>query len=120
LGVGDGRLHLLIVQDQETGGLYSRPVTLIRHDGRHWLVSPFGEVRWVRDARAAGEVVLRRGRRSRTVALRPVPPPLAAPVLREYVRQVAAVRAAFAAGPDSPLEDFAAEASRHPVFRLPF
>ena len=64
--------------------------------------------------------MLRRGRRSRTVTLRQVPPPEAAPVLREYVRRVGAVRAAFQAGPDSPLEEFAAEASRHPVFRLPF
>ena len=120
LGLGDRRLYLLTVRDQETGRLYSRPVTLIRHDGSRWLVSPFGEVRWIRDARAAGEVTLRRGRRPRTVSLDQVALPQAAAVLREYVRQVPLVRSAFEAGPDSPLKQFEDEAPRHPVFRLPF
>ena len=30
-------------------------------DGKRWLVAPFGEVNWVRNARKAGQVRLRRG-----------------------------------------------------------
>ena len=42
----------------------------------------------------------------------------AAPVLREYLRKTPVTKAYFDAGADSPLEDFAAEAPRHPVFRI--
>jgi hypothetical protein len=42
----------------------------------------------------------------------------AAPVLQQYLKRVPVVRPFFDAGPDSPLEEFAAEASRHAVFRL--
>jgi hypothetical protein len=120
LGIGDERLHLLVVQDPNAKDVYMRPVTVISVDGEQWLVSPFGEVRWVRDVRAGTEVSLRRGFRLRSVELSPVVPVVAAPVLREYLRQVPAVDFAFAAGPDSPLQEFTHQADRHPVFRLAF
>ena len=41
-----------------------------------------------------------------------------APVLRQYAREVPVTRPFFDAGPDGPLEAFAAEATRHPVFRI--
>ena len=37
------------------------PVSLIEHQGRRWLVAPYGEVSWVRNVRAAVELELRRG-----------------------------------------------------------
>ena len=39
-------------------------------------------------------------------------------MLRDYLRKVRVVRPYFDVTPESPLEAFAAEASRHPVFRL--
>ena len=39
-------------------------------------------------------------------------------MLREYLRHAKAVRSSFDASPDSPLDAFAAEAGRHPVFRM--
>ena len=42
----------------------------------------------------------------------------AAPILQRYVRLAPAARRCFRAGTDSPVEDFAAEADRHPVFEL--
>ncbi len=39
-------------------------------------------------------------------------------MLREYVRNIRVVRPFFDAGPESLPEEFAAEAERHPVFRL--
>jgi hypothetical protein len=35
-------------------------------EGRRWLVAAYGPGNWVRNARAAGEVTLSRGRRSQT------------------------------------------------------
>ncbi len=49
-----------------------------------------------------------------------VGPAEAAPVLREYLRTTRIVAPYFDADADSPLEAFAVEAPRHPVFRLVF
>ena len=117
LGLGGRHTYLLTVRGRKTGHLHSTPVTLVE-DGGRWLVAPYGDVGWVRNARAAGTVTLRRGRRSETVQIEEVGPAEAAPVLREYLRRVAITRPFFDAGVDSPLEAFEAEASRHPVFRI--
>jgi hypothetical protein len=75
-------------------------------------------VGWVHNARAAGEVELTRGRRSESFEIDEVGGGEAAMVLQTYLGNVRVVRPFFAAAPDSPLAAFAAEASRHPVFRL--
>lgn len=110
-------VYVLTVPGRTTGEPHSTPVRLIENGGR-WLVAPYGEVGWVRNARAAGTVTLGRRGRSETLAIEEVGPDEAAPVLREYVRKVPVVRPYFEAGRDAPLEAFAAEAARHPVFRL--
>ena len=66
----------------------------------------------------AGEVQLRRARRSETLQIEEVAPTAAAPVLRRYLQQVRVVRPFFDVTPTSPLEAFEGEAPRHPVFRL--
>jgi hypothetical protein len=55
------------------------------------IVAPYGEVGWVRNARAAGQVTLRRGRRSEAVSIIEVSPENAAPVLKKYLVQVPVV-----------------------------
>jgi len=110
-------VYVLTVPGRKTGEPHSTPVRLIENGGR-WLVAPYGEVGWVRNARAAGTVTLARRRRSETLALEEVDPEEAAPVLREYVQKVPVVRPYFEAGKGAPLEAFAADAARHPVFRL--
>jgi deazaflavin-dependent oxidoreductase (nitroreductase family) len=110
-------VYVLTVTGRKTGEPHSTPVRLIEN-GTRWLVAPYGEVGWVRNARAAGSVTLGRRGRSQQLAIEEVGPDEAAPVLREYVRKVPVVRPYFEAGKDSPLEAFAAEAARHPVFRL--
>jgi hypothetical protein len=84
-------------------------------------VSPFGEVGWVHNARAAGQVNLRRGKNDETFTVTEVDPQDAVPVLREYLAKKPVgkyVGAYFDVEPDSSDEDFAAEASKHPVFEL--
>ena len=117
LGLAGRHTYLLSVRGRKSGRMHSTPVTLVETGGR-WLVAPYGQVGWVRNARVAGKVTLRRGRRSETVAIEEVGAVEAAPVLREYVRRVAVTRPFFDAGVDSPLELFEAEAARHPVFRI--
>lgn len=141
LGVGPPRTYLLTVPGRRTGRLRSTPVTLVEErDGvlraagrtrsrrrsaseaslreRRWLVAPYGEVGWVKNARAAGQITLSRGRRSETRAITEAGLDEAAPVLKAYVRDVPITRPFFDARPDADLGAFKDEALRHPVFRI--
>jgi deazaflavin-dependent oxidoreductase (nitroreductase family) len=118
LGLMPRPTYLLTVTGRRTGRPLSTPVTLVEDGGARWLVAPYGNVGWVRNARAAGRVTLSRGGRSETLAIRELAPAEAAPVLQRYVARVPITRPFFDAAPDSPLADFVAEASRHPVFHL--
>lgn len=119
LGVAGRRTHILTVRGRKSGRRYSTPVQLVLgEDGERWLVAPYGEGAWVRNARAAGEVELTRARETKRYRIEELAPDQAAPVLREYLRKTPIVKPYFAAAPDAPLEEFAAEAADHPVFRL--
>jgi deazaflavin-dependent oxidoreductase (nitroreductase family) len=109
---------LLTVPGRRSGRPRSTPIIVVtRPDGR-WLVSPYGERAWVKNARAAGQVMLSRGRHRETVAVEEVGPREAAPVLKEYLATTPITRPFFGVTPDAPLEQFAREAPRHPVFRI--
>jgi deazaflavin-dependent oxidoreductase (nitroreductase family) len=107
VGLAGRHTYVLTVRGRKTGRPHSTPVTLIE-DGDRWLVAPYGEVGWVRNVRAAGQVELSRKGRSEMLYVEEVRPEEAARVLREY----------FTVTPDTPLKDFQTEAARHPVFRL--
>ena len=109
---------LLTTVGRRTGRERSNPVTIVEHDGRRWLVAPYGAVPWVHNARAAGRVRLTRRRTTREYAVREASAAEAGPVLKRYVAVATATRDYFAAGRDAPAADFAAEAGRHPVFEL--
>ncbi len=112
------RSYLMTVRGRKTGKLYTTPVTLVEREGRRWLVAPYGEVSWVKNARAAGEVSLFRNRKSETLALQELGPWESAAILKEYIAKQAIVRPFFDVSPDAPLEEFEREASHHPVFLL--
>jgi deazaflavin-dependent oxidoreductase (nitroreductase family) len=110
--------YLLITRGRKTGQIRTNPVTLVERDGQRWLVAPYGPVSWVHNARAAGRVRLTRRGDTRDYSIREVSFDEAGPVLKRYVRVAKATRKHFKAGVDSPVEDFVAEADRHPVFEL--
>lgn len=118
LGLAGKRTHILTVPGRKSGRRYSTPVQLVTVDRARWLVAPYGEREWVKNARAAGEVELTRGGRTTRHRVEEVGPDEAAPVLRQYLRTTPIVKPYFAADPDAPVEAFAAEAHRHPVFRI--
>jgi deazaflavin-dependent oxidoreductase (nitroreductase family) len=117
VGLAGRHTYILTVRGRKTGRAYSTPVILIE-DGGRWLVAPYGEVGWVRNARATGEVEISRAGRSETLRIEEVAPEQAAPVLKQYLKSVPVVRPFFDVTPDSPLDEFVTEASRHPVFGL--
>ena len=61
------RTYLMTVLGHKTGKPYSTPVTLVERDGKRWLVSPYGEVNWVKNGRAAGEISLLRNGKTETL-----------------------------------------------------
>jgi len=118
LGVAGKRTHVLTVVGRKSGRRYSTPVQLVFLDGQRWLVSPYGESAWVKNARAAGSVELTRARHTERARIEEVDAQTAAPVLREYLTKTPVTRSFFEASKRSPLDEFAAEAAHHPVFRL--
>ena len=118
LGLAGPRTHLLTVRGRKTGKPWSTPVSIVRLGDERWLVAPYGDRNWVKNARAAGWVELRRGRRHERLVVEEVPPAVAVPVLREYYRRGRVTRPFFDVSLDSSDGEWLAEAPRHPVFRL--
>ena len=115
---GIGPVYLLTTRGRMTGRLRTTPVILVMQGQQRWLVAPYGAVPWVLNARAAGQVRLRRGRDRRDYTLRQLPAAQAGSILQHYLRIAPATRPYFQASKDSPVGDFIAEADRHPVFEL--
>ena len=111
------RSYLLTTRGRKTGQPRTSPVVPVEHGGRRWLVAPYGPVSWVHNARAAGRVSLTRRRDTRHYTIREVSPDQAGPVLKRYARLAPSARPYFQATKDSPVEDFVAEADRHPGVR---
>jgi deazaflavin-dependent oxidoreductase (nitroreductase family) len=117
-GAGASYRHVLTVAGRKTGKLHSTPVDVIADGGDRWLVAGYGPSDWTRNARAAGEVTLRRGRQAYRYTVSEPAPPDAVPVLRVYMTQIRVTRPYFDAAPDAPDDAIMAELARHPVFRL--
>jgi deazaflavin-dependent oxidoreductase (nitroreductase family) len=117
-GLAGRNYALLTVPGRVTGRPRSTPVRPLSYGGERWLVAPYGAVSWVRNARAAGEVTLTRGRRRWHGKVSECGLDESGEVLREYARLVPVTRPYFAAHVDDTAARFAAEAAAHPVFRL--
>jgi hypothetical protein len=81
-------------------------------------VAAYGVTGWVHNVRAAGEVTLTRSGRSEPLRAVEVGPREAVPVLRRYLEAVPVTRPYFGVSPASGDQEFEAETSRHPLFRL--
>jgi deazaflavin-dependent oxidoreductase (nitroreductase family) len=119
LGVGPSHMRLLEVRGRRSGRTYSLPVDLLEQNGALFLVAPRGRAQWVRNAEAAGEVLLRRGRQRARYALRPVPDAEKPKILKGYLdRFHREVQRFFPVRAGSPVADFSPLAGRYPAFEL--
>jgi deazaflavin-dependent oxidoreductase (nitroreductase family) len=118
-GIGMGANNLLTVPGRKSGVPRTTPITIIEHEGRRYVQSPFGEVDWVRNLRAAGTGTLTRGRHVETVTARALTDEEAAPILKAVLKLAPGViRSHYHVANDAPLADFVREARRHPCFEL--
>ncbi|MGW4061386.1 nitroreductase family deazaflavin-dependent oxidoreductase [Amycolatopsis sp. NPDC004747] len=113
-----GTGFLLTTRGRKSGEDRTTPVNVIEAGGERWLVAPYGPVGWVHNLRAHPTARLRRGRRRETWEVEEADAAAAGPVLRAYVRRIPVTAPFFDAKPAGPPDAFAAEADRHPVFRL--
>jgi deazaflavin-dependent oxidoreductase (nitroreductase family) len=110
--------YLLTVTGRITGNHHSVPVVLVVEGNKSWLVAPYGEVDWVKNARASGMVKLSRRKRSEDFAIRELPPEEAASILKKYLEENPLTKPYFDARADSSLDEFVEEARSRPVFEL--
>ena len=118
LGLTGPRTHLLTVPGRSSGRLWSTPVSIVRAGDERWLVAPYGDRSWVKNARAAGWVELRHGRRCERLSVEELSPAAAVPVLRRYYELGRVTRPFFEVDLSSSSDEWLSEAPRHPVFRL--
>lgn len=118
-GLGLAHNYLVEVKGRKSGKLYATPVDLLEFGGRRYLVAPRGETGWVRNARAAGRVALRRGGRREEFAACELDPHLRPPLLKAYLDRFALTVQRYFPVPRGAAEsEFVAIADRYPVFEL--
>jgi deazaflavin-dependent oxidoreductase (nitroreductase family) len=118
-GLGLGHNYVVEVRGRKSGRIFSAPIDLLEFEGRRYLVAPRGETNWVRNARAAGRVTLRKGRRREEFAVREVAPAQRPELLKAYLDRFAlTVQRYFPLPRESPASEFGPIAERYPVFEL--
>jgi len=119
IGLGFSHNYLLQVRGRKSGKIYSTPVDLLDLAGKRFLVAPRGRTQWVRNAEAAGEIVLKKGSSRQKFRLRTIPDAEKPEILRAYLdRFKTEVQRYFPVQAGSALEAFVRLAPSYPAFEL--
>ena len=119
LGLGLRHNYLVQVRGRKTGKIYSTPIDLLELNGKRFLVAPRGRTQWVRNAEAAGEVTLKKGRVRQRYRIRALPDCDKPEILKAYVdRFKTTVQRYFPVPAGSATQAFAEIAGNYPVFEL--
>lgn len=124
LGVPLGPNGLITIRGRQSGRLLTTPIAFLDIDGHRWVTSPFGEVQWVRNLRAAREATITVGRREERVKAIPLTEAEAAVLFKDtvapFVRRIRGgrflLRSVLGAG--DIIDDPVRAARTHPVFEL--
>lgn len=124
VGIPLGPNWLLTVRGRKSGLARTTPIAILEIGERRFVQSPYGEVEWTRNLRAAGEATLASGRRTERVSATRLSPPEAAAFYGEilppyldrsfFTRFFVGRRLGMAALTKDPQGSAAA----HPVFEL--
>jgi deazaflavin-dependent oxidoreductase (nitroreductase family) len=126
IGIPMGPNALITVRGRKSGEPRTTPVALIEIGGKRWVSSPFGDVNWVRNLRAAGQATLTFGRREELVTAIELSAEervgffrdLMGPFVRRIPLGLGRLLLGSVLGAKDILEDPVGAAERHPVFEL--
>jgi hypothetical protein len=114
-----GHFYVLEVRGRNSGKVVSLPVDPLDLAGRRYLVCARGDSNWVRNARAAGKVVLARAMRRHQYIVRELAADMRPPILKAYLDRFAnEVQRFFPIAKGSAVKSFNKLAPRYPVFEL--
>jgi deazaflavin-dependent oxidoreductase (nitroreductase family) len=126
IGVPMGPNALITVRGRKSGEPRTTPVALIEIDGKRWVSSPFGDVNWVRNLRAAGQATVTIGRREELVRATELSAQekvgffrdLMGPFVRRIPLGLGRLMLGAVLGAKDMIDDPVGAAERHPVFEL--
>ncbi len=137
LGVGlpGGPNVLLTVRGRSSGRSRGAPVSMMQLGDRRFVQAAFGEVNWVRNLRASGQAVVMKGRHADLVDAVELAPETAGVIMREALapyersrllravvgpttRPPVGVLHYFGVRVDETVDEYVADARRHPTFEL--
>ena len=119
LGGGTKDSFELEVRGRKSGKIFRTPVNLLEFKSKRFLIATRGETQWTRNARAAGELTLRKGSKRLKFKARELAIEEKSEVLKEFLERFATtVKRFYTASPGAPLSEFATDAAKMPVFEL--
>ena len=126
IGIPMGPNALITVRGRKSGEPRTTPVALIEIGGKRWVSSPFGDVNWVRNLRAAGQATLTLGRREELVTATELSGDekvgffrdLMGPFVRRIPLGLGRLLLGSVLGAKDIVDDPVGAAVRHPVFEL--
>ncbi len=119
LGISYNGSTLITVAGRKSGLPHSTPISLVEFEGQRYVQSPFGNVNWVRNLRAAGKATLSRGSRHETVVATELSPEQAAPVIKSMLAKAPKmIQEYFDVTAESSLADVIHDAPNHAVFAV--
>jgi len=117
-GMGPSGAATLEVRGHKSGRIVSFPVVVADYQGERYLVSMLGQkANWVRNLRADGHAVLRRGRPEDVSLVEDFSDSRAA-ILRRYLEVAAGARPFFPIDRHAPIDEFERIVDQYPVFRV--
>jgi len=117
-GIGPNGAATLEVRGHKSGRMISFPVVVADYQGQRYLVAMLGQkTNWVRNLRADGRAVLRRGKGEDVSLVEDLSDKRAA-VLRRYLELAPGARPFFPIDRHAPLSEFEGIVDRYPIFRV--
>jgi len=121
VGIAFFSFHVISIPGRRSGRMRTTVVSPFTVNGQRYLLS-FGNLGWVRNARAAGWAILSRGRKGARVALVEIHAPESASIAREFPNQIPAgvqffIRLGLVEPPGRP-DQFEAAAGKLALFRI--
>lgn len=118
-GMGPKYMQVLEVAGRKSGKIYRTPVNLMQINDALYLVAPRGETNWVRNARHAKSITLKRGNKRTHYSMIELPAGEKAAILKEYLeRYKSEVQKYFDIEAGSDLSAFKPVVDRYPVMQL--